>query len=141
MRAAGIDAGSRTALNAGSTVKRTILPSMRIRRAADDQGAVRARRHDVEVAGDPQHALDLRSARFRSRDHRRARDGSGKRGHCCGEFCDADAGAADRIIVATATCADDEETLARPACVRAQAFQPADLRLEAARLWEATALS
>jgi two-component system NtrC family sensor kinase len=101
--------------------------------------------HDVEVAGDPQHALDLA--------HRGGFDlvitdaramAPGKRGVLLAEELVTTLPALrDRIIVATGDVRPStEETLARLGVryVR-KPFNLRDLRVEAARLWEAAALS
>ncbi|HWC75558.1 MAG TPA: ATP-binding protein [Gemmatimonadales bacterium] len=101
--------------------------------------------HDVEVAGDPQHALDL--AQRGSFDlviiDARAM-APGKRGVLLAEELVAKLPALrERIIVATGDVRPaTEETLARLGVryVR-KPFNLRDLRVEAARLWEATALS
>ena len=134
------------AVAAASAVKRTIL-------LVDGDPAVQrtlkalfARDgHDVEVAGDPQHALDLA--------HRGGFDlvitdaramAPGKRGVLLAEELVTTLPALrDRIIVATGDVRPStEETLARLGVryVR-KPFNLRDLRVEAARLWEAAALS
>jgi len=101
--------------------------------------------HDVEVAGDPQHALDLalRGGFDLVITDARAM-APGKRGILLAEELVARLPALrDRIIVATGDVRPStEETLARLGVryVR-KPFNLRDLRLEAARLWEATALS
>jgi two-component system NtrC family sensor kinase len=134
------------AVNAASTVKRTILlvdadPAVQrtIKALFAGDG------HDVEVAGDPQHALDL--AQRGSFDlviiDARAM-APGKRGTLLAEELVTRMPALrDRIIVATGDVRPTtEETLARLGVryVR-KPFNLRDLRVEAARLWEATALS
>ena len=101
--------------------------------------------HAVEVAGDPQHALDLA--------HRSSFDlllidvramAPGKRGVLLAEELLLQLPALrERIIVATGDVRPTtEETLTRLGVryVR-KPFNLRDLRVEAARLWEATALS
>src|SRR5712664_3053224 len=101
--------------------------------------------HDVEVAGDPQHALDLaqRGAFDLVITDARAM-APGKRGTLLAEELVSRMPALrDRIIVATGDVRPStEETLARLGVryVR-KPFNLRDLRVEAARLWEATALS
>jgi len=101
--------------------------------------------HDVEVAGDPQHALDLaqRSSFDLVITDARAM-APGKRGTLLAEELVARMPALrERIIVATGDVRPTtEETLARLGVryVR-KPFNLRDLRVEAARLWEATALS
>src|SRR3989441_1477797 len=101
--------------------------------------------HDVEVAGDPQHALDLaqRGAFDLVITDARAM-APGKRGTLLAEELVSRMPALrDRIIVATGDVRPTtEETLARLGVryVR-KPFNLRDLRVEAARLWEATALS
>jgi two-component system NtrC family sensor kinase len=101
--------------------------------------------HDVEVAGDPQHALDL--AQRGSFDlviiDARAM-APGKRGVLLAEeFVTRLPALKERMIVATGDVRPaTEETLTRLGVryVR-KPFNLRDLRVEAARLWEATALS
>ena len=101
--------------------------------------------HDVEVAGDPQHGLDLalRGGFDLVITDARAM-APGKRGTLLAEELVSRMPALrDRIIVATGDVRPTtEETLARLGVryVR-KPFNLRDLRLEAARLWEATALS
>lgn len=101
--------------------------------------------HDVEVAGDPQHALDLaqRNAFDLVITDARAM-APGKRGTLLAEELIARLPALrDRIIVATGDVRPaTEETLARLGVryVR-KPFNLRDLRVEAARLWAATTLS
>ena len=134
------------AVNAASTVKRTIL-------LVDGDPAVQrtikalfARDgHDVEVAGDPQHALDLAQRGGFDLVITDARAmAPGKRGTLLAEELVSRMPALrDRIIVATGDVRPTtEETLARLGVryVR-KPFNLRDLRVEAARLWEATALS
>src|SRR5467141_2052997 len=134
------------AVNAGSTVKRTIL-------LVDGDPAVQrtikalfARDgHDVEVAGDPQHAMDLAQRGGFDLVITDARAmAPGKRGTLLAEELVSRMPALrDRIIVATGDVRPTtEETLARLGVryVR-KPFNLRDLRVEAARLWEATALS
>ena len=134
------------AVNAASTVKRTIL-------LVDGDPAVQrtikalfARDgHDVEVAGDPQHALDLAQRGGFDLVITDARAmAPGKRGTLLAEEMVSRMPALrDRIIVATGDVRPTtEETLARLGVryVR-KPFNLRDLRVEAARLWEATALS
>ena len=102
--------------------------------------------HDVEVAGDPQHALDLAlgggSFDLVITDARAM--APGKRGVLLAEELVMKLPALrERIIVATGDVrAATEETLTRLGVryVR-KPFNLRDLRVEAARLWEATALS
>ncbi len=101
--------------------------------------------HDVEVAGDPQHAIDLalRGGFDLVITDARAM-APGKRGTLLAEELVSRMPALrDRIIVATGDVRPaTEETLARLGVryVR-KPFNLRDLRVEAARLWEATALS
>src|SRR6266480_1187686 len=101
--------------------------------------------HDVEVAGDPQHGLDLalRGGFDLVITDARAM-APGKRGTLLAEELVSRVPALrDRIIVATGDVRPTtEETLARLGVryVR-KPFNLRDLRVEAARLWEATALS
>jgi two-component system NtrC family sensor kinase len=101
--------------------------------------------HDVEVAGDPQHGLDLalRGGFDLVITDARAM-APGKRGTLLAEELVSRMPALrDRIIVATGDVRPTtEETLARLGVryVR-KPFNLRDLRVEAARLWEATALS
>src|SRR5216117_2243445 len=134
------------AVNAGSTVKRTILlvdADPAVQRAIK---ALFARDgHDVEVAGDPQHALDLalRGGFDLVITDARAM-APGKRGTLLADGLGTRMAAMrDRIIVAPGDLRPTtEETLARLGVryVR-KPFNLRDLRVEAARLWEATALS
>src|SRR2546425_8267406 len=101
--------------------------------------------HDVEVAGDPQHALDLAQRGVFDLVITDARAmAPGKRGTLLAEELVTRMPALrDRIIVATGDVRPTtEETLARLGVryVR-KPFNLRDLRVEAARLWEATALS
>ena len=134
------------AVNAASAVKRTIL-------LVDGDPAVQrtikalfARDgHDVEVAGDPQHAMDLAQRGGFDLVITDARAmAPGKRGVLLAEELVTTLPALrDRIIVATGDVRPStEETLARLGVryVR-KPFNLRDLRVEAARLWEATALS
>jgi len=99
----------------------------------------------VEVAGDPQHALDLAERGSFDLVITDARAmAPGKRGVLLAEELVARLPALrDRIIVATGDVRPStEETLTRLGVryVR-KPFNLRDLRVEAARLWEATALS
>src|SRR6266540_4268371 len=101
--------------------------------------------HDVEVAGDPQHALDLAQRGSFDLVITDARAmAPGKRGVLLAEELVTTLPALrDRIIVATGDVRPaTEETLARLGVryVR-KPFNLRYLRVEAARLWEATALS
>src|SRR5712664_1178316 len=101
--------------------------------------------HDVEVAGDPQHALDLAQRGGFDLVITDARAmAPGKRGTLLAEELVTRMPALrDRIIVATGDVRPStEETLARLGVryVR-KPFNLRDPRVEAARLWEATALS
>jgi len=101
--------------------------------------------HDVEVAGDPQHALDLAQRGGFDLIITDARAmAPGKRGVLLAEELVAKLPALrERIIVATGDVRPTtEETLTRLGVryVR-KPFNLRDLRVEAARLWEATALS
>ena len=101
--------------------------------------------HDVEVAGDPQHAIDLAQRGGFDLVITDARAmAPGKRGTLLAEELVSRMPALrDRIIVATGDVRPaTEETLARLGVryVR-KPFNLRDLRVEAARLWEATALS
>src|SRR6059036_3052458 len=101
--------------------------------------------HDVEVAGDPQHAIDLAQRGGFDLVITDARAmAPGKRGTLLAEELVSRMPALrDRIIVATGDVRPStEETLARLGVryVR-KPFNLRDLRVEAARLWEATALS
>jgi two-component system NtrC family sensor kinase len=101
--------------------------------------------HTVEVAGDPQHALDLAQRGGFDLVITDARAmAPGKRGTLLAEELIARQPALrERIIVATGDVRPaTEETLARLGVryVR-KPFNLRDLRVEAARLWEATALS
>lgn len=134
------------AVNAASMVKRTILL------VDADPGVQRTIKalfardgHDVEVAGDPQHALDLAQRGGFDLVITDARAmAPGKRGTLLAEELVTRMPALrDRIIVATGDVRPTtEETLARLGVryVR-KPFNLRDLRVEAARLWEATALS
>jgi len=134
------------ALHAGSTVKRTILLVDADPAVQRTIKALFARDgHDVEVAGDPQHALDLAERGGFDLVITDARAmAPGKRGTLLAEELVTRMPALrDRIIVATGDVRPTtEETLARLGVryVR-KPFNLRDLRLEAARLWEATALS
>src|SRR5216117_1509686 len=134
------------ALNAGSTVKRTILLVDADPAVQRTIKALFARDgHDVEVAGDPQHALDLAERGGFDLVITDARAmAPGKRGTLLAEELVTRMPALrDRIIVATGDVRPTtEETLARLGVryVR-KPFNLRDLRVEAARLWEATALS
>src|SRR5437870_4971838 len=134
------------AVNAASTVKRTILLVDADPAVQRTIKALFARDgHDVEVAGDTQHALDLaqRGAFDLVITDARAM-APGKRGTLLAEELVTRMPALrDRIIVATGDVRPTtEETLARLGVryVR-KPFNLRDLRVEAARLWEATALS
>ena len=134
------------AVDAASTVKRTILLVDADPAVQRTIKALFARDgHDVEVAGDPQHALDLaqRGGFDLVITHARAM-APGKRGMLLAEELVTRMPALrDRIIVATGDVRPTtEETLARLGVryVR-KPFNLRDLRVEAARLWEATALS
>jgi len=134
------------AVNAASTVKRTILLVDADPAVQRTIKALFARDgHDVEVAGDPQHALDLaqRGAFDLVITDARAM-APGRRGTLLAEELVTRMPALrDRIIVATGDVRPaTEETLARLGVryVR-KPFNLRDLRVEAARLWEATALS
>ena len=133
-------------VNAASAVKRTILLVDADPAVQRTIKALFARDgHDVEVAGDPQHALDLaqRGAFDLVITDARAM-APGKRGTLLAEELIARLPALrERIIVATGDVRPTtEETLARLGVryVR-KPFNLRDLRVEAARLWEATALS
>jgi len=134
------------ALNAGSAVKRTILLVDADPAVQRTIKALFARDgHDVEVAGDPQHALDLAERGGFDLVITDARAmAPGKRGILLAEELVTRMPALrDRIIVATGDVRPTtEETLARLGVryVR-KPFNLRDLRVEAARLWEATALS
>src|SRR6266850_790172 len=134
------------AVNAASTVKRTILLVDADPAVQRTIKALFARDgHDVEVAGDPQHALDLAQRGGFDLVITDARAmAPGKRGTLLAEELVTRMPALrDRIIVATGDVRPTtEETLARLGVryVR-KPFNLRDLRLEAARLWEATALS
>jgi two-component system NtrC family sensor kinase len=132
--------------NASSGVKRTILlvdadPAVQrtIKALFSGDG------HDVEIAGDPKHALDLalRGGFDLVITDARAM-APGKRGTLLAEELVARMPALrERIIVATGDVRPaTEETLARLGVryVR-KPFNLRDLRVAAARLWEATALS
>jgi two-component system NtrC family sensor kinase len=133
-------------VNAAASVKRTILLVDADPAVQRTIKALFARDgHDVEVAGDPQHALDLaqRGAFDLVITDARAM-APGKRGTLLAEELIARLPALrERIIVATGDVRPTtEETLARLGVryVR-KPFNLRDLRVEAARLWEATALS
>jgi two-component system NtrC family sensor kinase len=134
------------AVNAASTVKRTILLVDADPAVQRTIKALFARDgHDVEVAGDPQHALDLAERGGFDLVITDARAmAPGKRGTLLAEELVTRMPALrDRIIVATGDVRPTtEETLARLGVryVR-KPFNLRDLRVEAARLWEATALS
>ena len=134
------------AVTAPPTVKRTILLVDADPAVQRTIKALFARDgHDVEVAGDPQHALDLalRGGFDLVITDARAM-APGKRGTLLAEELVSRMPALrDRIIVATGDVRPTtEETLARLGVryVR-KPFNLRDLRVEAARLWEATALS
>src|SRR5437667_1229553 len=133
-------------VTASPTVKRTILL---VDADSDVQRTIKALfardGHDVEVAGDPQHALDLAQRGSFDLVITDARAmAPGKRGTLLAEELVARMPALrERIIVATGDVRPTtEETLARLGVryVR-KPFNLRDLRVEAARLWEATALS
>jgi len=133
-------------VNAASTVKRTILLVDADPAVQRTIKALFARDgHDVEVAGDPQHAMDLalRGGFDLVITDARAM-APGKRGTLLAEELVSRMPALrDRIIVATGDVRlSTEETLARLGVryVR-KPFNLRDLRVEAARLWEAAALS
>jgi len=134
------------AVNAASMVKRTILLVDADPAVQRTIKALFARDgHDVEVAGDPQHALDLAQRGGFDLVITDARAmAPGKRGMLLAEELVTRMPALrDRIIVATGDVRPTtEETLARLGVryVR-KPFNLRDLRVEAARLWEATALS
>jgi two-component system NtrC family sensor kinase len=134
------------AVNAASTVKRTILLVDADPAVQRTIKALFARDgHDVEVAGDPQHALDLAQRGGFDLVITDARAmAPGKRGTLLAEELVSRMPALrERIIVATGDVRPTtEETLARLGVryVR-KPFNLRDLRVEAARLWEATALS
>src|SRR5437867_1920049 len=134
------------AVNAASTVKRTILLVDAAPAVQRTIKALFARDgHDVEVAGDPQHALALAQRGSFDLVITDARAmAPGKRGVLLAEELVTTLPALrDRIIVATGDVRPaTEETLARLGVryVR-KPFNLRDLRVEAARLWEATALS
>ena len=134
------------AVNAASAVKRTILLVDADPAVQRTIKALFARDgHDVEVAGDPQHALDLAQRGGFDLVITDARAmAPGKRGTLLAEELVTRMPALrDRIIVATGDVRPTtEETLARLGVryVR-KPFNLRDLRVEAARLWEATALS
>src|SRR5438552_8092412 len=131
---------------ASPTVKRTILLVDADPAVQRTIKALFARDgHDVEVAGDPQHALDLAQRGSFDLVITDARAmAPGKRGTLLAEELVARMPALrERIIVATGDVRPTtEETLARLGVryVR-KPFNLRDLRVEAARLWEATALS
>ncbi len=133
-------------VTAAPTVKRTILLVDADPAVQRTIKALFARDgHDVEVAGDPQHALELalRGGFDLVITDARAM-APGKRGTLLAEELVSRMPALrDRIIVATGDVRPTtEETLARLGVryVR-KPFNLRDLRVEAARLWEATALS
>src|SRR5438477_588140 len=134
------------AVSAAATVKRTILlvdADPAVQRTI--KALVARDGHDVEVAGDPQHALDLAQRGSFDLVITDARAmAPGKRGTLLAEELVARMPALrERIIVATGDVRPTtEETLARLGVryVR-KPFNLRDLRVEAARLWEATALS
>ena len=134
------------AVSAAATVKRTILLVDADPAVQRTIKALFARDgHDVEVAGDPQHALDLAQRGGFDLVITDARAmAPGKRGTLLAEELVTRMPALrDRIIVATGDVRPTtEETLARLGVryVR-KPFNLRDLRVEAARLWEATALS
>src|SRR5438270_87081 len=134
------------AVSAAATVKRTILLVDADPAVQRTIKALFARDgHDVEVAGDPQHALDLAQRGGFDLVITDARAmAPGKRGTLLAEELVTRMPALrDRIIVATGDVRPTtEETLARLGVryVR-KPFHLRDLRVEAARLWEATALS
>ncbi len=134
------------AVNAAPAVKRTILLVDADPAVQRTIKALFARDgHDVEVAGDPQHALDLAQRGGFDLVITDARAmAPGKRGTLLAEELVSRMPALrDRIIVATGDVRPTtEETLARLGVryVR-KPFNLRDLRVEAARLWEATALS
>src|SRR5712691_9595205 len=133
-------------VTASPTVKRTILLVDADPAVQRTIKALFARDgHDVEVAGDPQHALDLAQRGGFDLVITDARAmAPGKRGTLLAEELVTRMPALrDRIIVATGDVRPTtEETLARLGVryVR-KPFNLRDLRVEAARLWEATALS
>ncbi|OLD86252.1 MAG: hypothetical protein DMD38_10670 [Gemmatimonadetes bacterium] len=133
-------------VTASPTVKRTILLVDADPAVQRTIKALFARDgHDVEVAGDPQHALDLAQRGSFDLVITDARAmAPGKRGTLLAEELVARMPALrERIIVATGDVRPTtEETLARLGVryVR-KPFNLRDLRVEAARLWEATALS
>ena len=135
-----------TAGSVASTVKRTILLVDADPAVQRTIKALFARDgHDVEVAGDPQHALDLAQRGSFDLVITDARAmAPGKRGTLLAEELIARLPALrERIIVATGDVRlATEETLARLGVryVR-KPFNLRDLRVEAARLWEAAALS
>jgi CheY-like chemotaxis protein len=132
--------------NAAAAVKRTILLVDADPAVQRTIKALFARDgHDVEVAGDPQHALELAQRGGYDLVITDARAmAPGKRGTMLAELLVTKLPALrDRIIVATGDVRPStEETLARLGVryVR-KPFNLRDLRVEAARLWEATALS
>src|SRR6266853_1041022 len=134
------------AVNAASMVRRTILLVDADPAVQRTIKALFARDgHNVEVAGDPQHGLDLalRGGFDLVITDARAM-APGKRGTLLAEELVTRMPALrERIIVATGDVRPTtEETLARLGVryVR-KPFNLRDLRVEAARLWEATALS
>src|SRR6059036_1264860 len=134
------------AVNAASMVKRTILLVDADPAVQRTIKALFARDgHDVEVAGDPQHALDLAQRGGFDLVITDARAmAPGKRGTLLAEeLVTRIPTLRERMIVATGDVRPTtEETLARLGVryVR-KPFNLRDLRVEAARLWEATALS
>src|SRR6266571_1217878 len=134
------------AVTASPTLKRTILLVDADPAVQRTIKALFARDgHDVEVAGDPQHAIDLAQRGGFDLVITDARAmAPGKRGTLLAEELVSRMPALrDRIIVATGDVRPaTEETLARLGVryVR-KPFNLRDLRVEAARLWEATALS
>src|SRR5436190_15845146 len=139
------------AVNPGSTVKRPAVKRTILLVDGDPavQRTIKALfardGHDVEVAGDPQHALALAQRGSFDLVITDARAmAPGKRGVLLAEELVARLPALrDRIIVATGDVRPStEETLTRLGVryVR-KPFNLRDLRVEAARLWEATALS
>src|SRR6266446_3303826 len=134
------------AVNAASMVKRTILLVDADPAVQRTIKALFARDgHDVEVAGDPQHALDLAQRGGFDLVITDARAmAPGKRGTLLAEELVTRMPALrDRIIVATGDVRPTTEETRRLKGVRSvrTPFNLRDLRVEAARLWEATALS
>ena len=146
VRPAMTPAHGTAAVTAAPAVKRTILLVDADPAVQRTIKALFARDgHDVEVAGDPQHALDLAQRGGFDLVITDARAmAPGKRGTLLAEELVSRMPALrDRIIVATGDVRPTtEETLARLGVryVR-KPFNLRDLRVEAARLWEATALS